>query len=151
MNLCGGDINNMKPLVVDVNVIFSALISHGDSSKVFTKNVEEKTFSFIAPEYILIEVGKHTTEIAQRSNLPLDEAQRDLDFITKNIFLIPEMEYVDKINEAKEILKEHRKDVPYLALALKFNCGIFSGDKVFKELCPDRVKNPKEILEELNK
>jgi len=28
------------------------------------------------------------------------------------------------------------------------NCNILSGDKVFKQLCPDKVKNPREILEE---
>lgn len=137
-------------LVIDVNIVFSALVSHGDSSNVFVLNARKKKFSFIAPEFILVELGKHTTRIAEQSNLPFEEVQRDLRFITNHVSLISETEYYDKIQEAREILKGHEKEVPYLALALKYNCYIFSGDRVFKQLCPEKVKTPKEILEEFN-
>ena len=136
-------------LVVDINVILSALVSHGNSSRIFELNSEKKKFDFIAPQFILIEAGKHLTEIAKRSTLPIEETQRDLELITKQINFFPEEDYKDKLAEARNILKEHQKDVPYLALALKFDCDIFSGDKIFKQLCPNKVRNPKEILQEL--
>lgn len=138
-------------LVVDINVIYSALLGKGDSSEVFKINKSKKRFNFIAPYFLYIELGKHSSEMAQRTNYSLEEAEKVLVFIENQIRFVPEENYANKINEAKEILKEHQKDVPYLALALKFNCNIFSGDKVFKELCPEIEKNPKEILEELNK
>ncbi len=135
-------------LVVDINVVFSALISHGDSSRVFMLNALNKKFKFIAPEFLFVEAGKHTAEIAERSALPLKEAQKDIELIIKQIKFIPEKQYIDKLREAREILKKHEKDVPYLALALKFNCNIFSGDKVLKSIIPNKVNNPKELLEE---
>lgn len=138
-------------IVVDINVILSALVSHGDSSKVFEINAEKKRFDFIAPQFILIEAGKHLIEIAKRSAFSLEETQEDLEFITNQIKFFQEVDYNDKLKEARAILKEHQKDVPYLALALKFNCNIFSGDKIFKQLCPEKVKAPKEILQELFK
>ena len=138
-------------LVVDINVVLSALISHGDSSKVFKLNSDKRKFDLIAPQFILIEAGKHLAEIAKRSSLPFGEAQEDLELITSQIKFFPEEDYKDKLKEAKDILKEHEKDSHYLALALKFNCDVFSGDKVFKQLCPDKVKNPREILDELDK
>lgn len=138
-------------LVVDVNVIFSAILNRGDSWKVFVENSEKEIFNLIIPEFLIIEIGKHTIEMAQRTNLSLQEAEEALTFIAKRLTFVSEAEYADKIIKARIILKGHQKDVPYLALALKFNCNIFSGDKVFKQLCPEKVKNPKEILQELFK
>ena len=136
-------------LVVDINVILSALISRGNSSRIFKLNSEKNKFDLIAPQFILIEAGKHLAEMAKRSSLSFEETQEDLELIINQIKFLPDEDYKDKLKDAKEILIGHEKDVHYLALALKFNCDIFSGDKVLKQLCPDKVKNPKEILNEL--
>ena len=40
-------------------------------------------------------------------------------------------EYVDFLSEAKNISPDP-KDVPYFALALKFNCPIWTNDKLLK-------------------
>jgi len=138
-------------LVIDINAIFSALISHGNSFLIFKLNAEKKKFHFVAPEFILVEAGKHLVEIAKRSKLPFEETQRDIEFIKEQIHFISEEYYEDKNEQVREILKGYEKDVPYLALALAMNCDILSGDKVFKQLCPDKVKNSREILEEFNK
>lgn len=138
-------------IVVDINAILSALISHGNSSMIFELNAEKKKFRFVAPEFILVEAGKHLVEIAKRSKLPFEEIQKDIEFIKEQIHFISEVYYEEKNEKAREILKGHQKDVPYLALALKINRDILSGDKVFKQLCPNKVKNPREILDELSK
>ncbi len=151
MKLSGSVIKDMRLLIVDINVVLSALVSHGDSSRVFILNAQKNKFRLISPQFFLIEAGKHTTEIAERSALSLEEALKDVEFIMKQITLVSEDEYKDKENEAKQILKGHEKDVPYLALSLKYDCNIFSGDKIFKQFCPERVKTPREILEELDK
>jgi len=141
----------MMFLVIDINAIFSALISKGHSFMIFKLNAEKKKFRFIAPEFILVEAGKHLTEIAERSSLPIEELQEDMEFIKEQIHFISEEYYEDKNEEARKILREHLKDVPYLALALKKNCNVFSGDRVFKKLCPGKVKTLKELLEEFYK
>jgi len=51
--------------------------------------------------------------------------------------------------KAKEMLLHHLKDIQYLALALRFNCPIFSGDKTLKELLSIsdiKVFSPREML-----
>ena len=61
-------------LVADINVILSALVSHGHSSQFFVLNAHKKKFDLIVPQFILIEAGKHLTEIAERSTFPIEEA-----------------------------------------------------------------------------
>ncbi len=137
-------------IVVDVNVILSALVSRGNSSRFFVLNARENMFNLIAPQFIIIEAGKHLIEIAERSGLPIEECQKDLEFIINQIKLIQELYYEDKLEEARVILAEHQKDVPYLALALKYDCKIFSGDKNLKTIVPEMVKNSKELLLEFD-
>ena len=138
----------MRFLVVDINVILSSLISQGHSFKIFELNAEKEIFRFVAPEFIIVEAGKHMAEIARRSKLPFEEILKDMEIIKKQIHFISEEYYKNKIKEAQGILKDHLKDVPYLALALSMNCNILSGDKIFKQHCPDIVKTPRDILEE---
>ena len=43
-------------LVVDANVVFSALVKKGIAFSVFLLNSLSKKFEFIAPEYLWIEI-----------------------------------------------------------------------------------------------
>ncbi len=133
-------------LVVDPNTIISALIKKGNVSEIFSLNFILKKFDFIAPNFLVIELGKHTLKIVGKTHLSEELIKEEIEFVLSQITFIPDEEYKEKISEAKEILKGHEKDIPYLALALAFNCKIFSGDKVLKTIIPDRVKTPKEIL-----
>lgn len=133
--------------VVDSNVVISAALNRGNSLNVFLKNFTKKKFDFIAPLFLIIEVGKHTEKIARKTNLSPEESLEMLEFVISQIKFIQDDEFTDKMKEAREILKNHNKDVHYLALALKFNCEIFSGDKTLKSIIPDKVITPKEILD----
>ena len=90
-------------LIVDANVVFSALMRRGKPLKVFS-------------------------------------------FIKKELELIPLETFEDKVEEAKE-KSPHLKDMAYVALSLKFDCKILSGDKGLKECLPDRVITPSEAIE----
>jgi predicted nucleic acid-binding protein len=135
-------------LVVDPNVVISAVLNIGNSLSIFALNNITKKFEFIAPEFLLIELSKHTEKLAKKTAFSENDVKKILEFIIRQIEFIPKDQFEDKLKEAKEILKSHEKDVPYLALALKLNCNIFSGDKKFKELCLNRIKTPKELLDE---
>ena len=137
-------------LVVDSNVVISASLNRGNSLNVFLQNFEKKKFDLIAPNFLVLEIGKHTGKIAKKTNLLFQESLEILEFIINQIDFISDGEFYDKMQTARDMLKGHNKDSHYLALAIKRNCNIFSGDKVFKQLCPDRVKTPKELLEEFN-
>ncbi|MEK6878361.1 MAG: PIN domain-containing protein [Nanoarchaeota archaeon] len=147
--LFGNIILNKMILVVDPNVIISAVLNIGNSLNVFILNKIIKKFDFVAPEFLFIELGKHTEKLAKKSRFTLDNAKEIIEFLIKEIEIIPEYQFKDKFEDARKILKEHQKDVPYLALALKLNCDIFSGDKILKKLIPNRVVNPKEMLDKI--
>ena len=134
-------------LVVDPNVLISALIMKGNASRVFSLNSIIQKFDLIAPNFLILEVGRNTERIAKKTHFSQEEIEEQVEFLMSEITIIPDEEYRHKLLEARQLLKEHEKDVTYLALALAFNCKIFSGDKTLKELIPEMVFTPREILE----
>ncbi|PIN90144.1 hypothetical protein COU57_04430 [Candidatus Pacearchaeota archaeon CG10_big_fil_rev_8_21_14_0_10_32_14] len=134
-------------IVVDVNVVLSSLLTKGDSFNVFALNSITNKFTFIAPEFLIIGLESHKKEIEARTKMPSKEFKDNINFVLDQINLISDSEFKDKIEEANKILVNHNKDSPYLAMALKFKCQIFSGDKEFKKRCPAMVLNPKEMLD----
>ncbi len=116
-------------LVVDVSVIFSAVLGDGNSWQIFYLNAKEKKFEFIAAEFVFIELNKHTERIAKKTQLSLDEAKEALEFISKQIDFILDEEFKEKFPKAREMLKEHQKDAHYLALALKYECKSYQETK----------------------
>jgi predicted nucleic acid-binding protein len=62
--------------------------------------------------------------------------------------VIPFEAFSDKAQEAVKI-SPHLKDVPYVALALKYDCKILSGDKGLKRRLPERVLTPSEAVDTL--
>ena len=136
-------------LVVDVNVVLSSLLNKGDSFNVFALNELFGKFDFVAPEFLLTELKKHEEEFFKRSKLSKQEFKEVLEFIVGQITFIPKSDFSEFLPKAKELLSKHLKDVQYVALALKLNCLIFSGDKVLKKLSPVEILTPKEMLNRL--
>ena len=137
-------------LVVDSNVVISALMKKGNVSEIFSLNIILEKFKLIAPNFLILEIGKHTEKIMKKTQLSKEMLEENLELLIDQITFVSDENFKDKIEEARELLKNHEKDVPYLALALAFNCKIFSGDKVLKSIIPDRVESPREILNKFN-
>ena len=135
-------------LVVDFNVVFSALATSGKSRFVFELNSVLEKFELISTEYMYSELDNNLNRLVSVSKLSKEEISEVLEFIKKSVEIIPSKSFEDK---AKEAVSEapHLKDAPYVALALKFNCKIFSGDKGLKKALPDRVITPSEALDML--
>lgn len=136
-------------LVVDVNVIFSALYSKGVAFEVFAINSMRKYFELVAPEYAFLELDNNMGELQSKSTLPPEEINSVLEFIKGETRIIPSEEFDRQVPEAFKTLEKHPKDAPYLALALKLGCKILSGDKKLRGLIPDKVTSPREALTEL--
>lgn len=130
-------------IVVDFNVVFSALIGKGKSLEVFEANKIFDIFEFIAPEYIFSEFDRKFGKLLSQTKLTREELTEAFSFIKRNIKIIPSSEFLDKLPEAMEL---NLKDSPYLALALKLNCPILSGDKGLKEQTKVRILSPSEVL-----
>src|SRR3989344_2039249 len=130
-------------LVVDVNVIFSALVNKGESFRVFEINPILKKFEFIVPEFLFSEIGKRMDKLLLQTKLTKEQLAESFSFIKEQLKPISYSEFIDKIPEAAKI---NIKDAHYLALASKFKCCIFSGDKGLKKQTLIKIYSPREIL-----
>ena len=115
-------------LVIDANVVFSALIK--DS---FTYNLLfNDTFHLFTPEYIFTELEKHKEELMNKTERTTGEFLRLVETLKRRIVIVPLEELIPFIEEA-ETLTPDPDDMAYFALALKLNCAIWSNDKKLKE------------------
>jgi len=96
-------------LVVDANVVFSALIS-GKLTETFLSPKLE----LFAPELLFIEIRKHTEEIKQKSYFSDKDFEILLELLEKRVKIVAMERFIYKFNEAKELLKGHSKDAPYV-------------------------------------
>ena len=136
-------------LVVDANVVVSSLLRGGVPFKVFALNSSLNRFEFLAPDFLLSETEKHKEELIRETKLPEDIFFDTMSFLFEEVNIVPAEEFKEFVPKAKKMLSGHIKDVPYLALALKLGCPIFSGDKVLKRLSPIRVFSPRELMDSL--
>lgn len=130
-------------LVVDFNAVFSALVSKGVTHRVFEFNSKYGTFEFVAPELLLEELESKKPKLLSLTKLSEDEYAIFLSAVISQISIFPVSEFVDKLKSAELI---NMDDAPYIALALKLDCPILSGDKELKGQTKVKVLSPKELL-----
>ena len=141
-------------LIVDANVVFSALIRESVTLRLFEFNSIFKIFELVAPEFIWEEIKKHKKDIIRKSKLSEEELERVLEFVRSEIKPVPEEHFSEFLEEAKRISPE--EDFPYVALALKLKslgleAKIWSNDKELKSALKGRIEglSTKEIWERL--
>ncbi|MBU1005803.1 MAG: hypothetical protein KJ561_08275 [Nanoarchaeota archaeon] len=116
-------------LVVDANVVLSSLISGGLADLILSPKLEP-----IAPERMFIEIRRHKAEALSKSKLSEIDFEVLLALLESKIRLIPMGEFIGLLPRAEELLGEHKKDAPYVALALNFNCPFWSYEKRFEKI-----------------
>jgi predicted nucleic acid-binding protein len=136
-------------LVVDANTVISALISEGKVLKVFKANSALHKYELFAPDLLISETLKHRGDIILQAGISEELFDKTLKYLLSEINIVPKEEFDEQINKALDILSTHTKDVPYLALSLKLDCKILSGDKTLRRLCPDKTLTPGEALKEI--
>jgi len=134
-------------IVIDANELFSLLIQGSMSSReiFLSKNIE-----LIAPKFLLDELVNNKEELLSKTHRTDAEFSELLSVFKDRIRLIPEQEFCQFMPEANKIFPEHTKDVSYLALALKFNCPIWSEEKLLKRQTKIQILNTKELFNRLN-
>ena len=115
-------------LVVDANVLFSALIKEGVTSNLLTKS----NLILYSTEFIFQEFKKHKAEILNKSKRDKEDFERFLSIVEKRLLLISTEDLVNFLEQAQKISPDEN-DVIYFALALKLGCPIWSNDKKLKE------------------
>lgn len=132
-------------LVIDANIVFSALISA--ESKTCDLLFSDEITLF-APEFLQEEFEKHKQEILLKSGLPEVDFDLALSLILSRIRFIPFSEFKSFINQAKEICPDPN-DTEYFAAALKLGDLIWSNDKELKSQDTVRIYSTQDLLKML--
>ncbi len=132
-------------LVIDTNIIMSALIKEGMTRKLIMSNPLE----FLTPEHVFEEIDKHKEYLARKSGMKTEEAQSILRIIKEKTKIIPINTIREKMSEAKKIMREiDENDAPIIACALATkNQGIWTEDKHFKKQNAAKTWTTKELSE----
>lgn len=113
-------------IVVDANIILSALLGGKSSSILF-----DSRFQFVTAEFTIYEVKKYLPKLSRKLNI----SRKNLEEILGKLpLLIYERSfYKGKIKKAREVIGEiDKKDTDILALSLKFETYLWSQDKDFE-------------------
>lgn len=129
-------------LVVDANILFSALIKDSFTAKLFFKD----RLRLYTSEFIIDEFHKYEELILKKTKRSPEEFAEIFSTLQEIIRVIPEEEYVSFIDEAKRISPDE-KDVAYLALAMKLNCALWSNDKALKDQEAVKVFSTSEVAQ----
>ena len=115
-------------ICVDANIIISALIGGVARNILF-----DSKFDFITTEFTIKEVRKYLPMIEKKSGVDAGKIEFALSLLPIKVH--PGEHYSDKVKEADELIGEiDKKDVDILALALKFECYLWTEDGDFKTI-----------------
>ena len=117
-------------LVVDANVIISALIANSKTRELIVTLEPE----LLTPEVIHGEIGNYEALIVEKSGTEADRVQQFIDLLFQYIETVPASEFYPYIDEAEEAISDiDPDDVLYVACALARKAGVWSDDSDFDE------------------
>ncbi len=94
---------------------------------------------------------KHKEELKEKSKLSEEDFETLLMLLQKRIKIVPMEEFIHLFQKAEEILEEHIKDAPYVALALRFNCPFWTYEKRFFKSREIKCLTTEEVAKIINK
>lgn len=133
-------------LVVDANILFSALIKNSTTAKLML----DENLILITPEYIVDEFLKYEDIILKKTRRTKQEFNQIVHLLKDIIEIIPYENYVEYVREASKISPDE-KDILYLALALRYKCALWSNDKDLKKQKRVKVYSTQELMVSLGK
>lgn len=129
-------------LIIDANVLFSALIKNSLTAElIFHEDILLST-----PEFIIAEFLKYENLLLKKMHKTREEYIQIMHMLKDIITVVPMEEYSGFIEEAEKISPDP-KDTLYLALAMKLKCAVWSNDKKLKEQDKVKVYSTNEIVE----
>ena len=115
-------------IVVDTNIVFSALLSHENVHKLVLLS---GSFDFFSCNYLMAEIFKHKNKILKFSSLSETEIIEQFEMLLRRINFVPE-EMVPSVfyKEAVSLCDDiDHYDVPFVALSLYLDGCLLTGDK----------------------
>ena len=132
-------------VVVDANILFAGLIK-GSTTAIMLFNPNLKLYS---SQFVIEEFMKYSDLIQKKMKRTRGEFVTIMHQLHQVIIVVPQDEYESYMERAKKISPDD-PDVPYFALALKLQCGIWSNDSELKIQDKLIIYNTKELLDQLN-
>ena len=135
-------------IIVDANIIFSALIKESTTRELILKYDGQ----FLIPNYVFIEINKYKEEILRKSNMTTKDFNDLFSLIIERINVVPSEVFKMHVKEAQNLVGEHSpEDIVYISCALAFSdCILWSNDKKLKWQNKVKVFNTKEMIVILN-
>lgn len=117
----------MKPIIVDTNIVFSALVNKNSSIASFLLEPEQ---TLLMPKFGFVELFKHKEKICKISKHSHDEILeilyeliRHIDFFDENAIS------TDALQKSWELVKDvDPKDMLFIALTIEMNGLLWTGD-----------------------
>lgn len=133
-------------LVVDSNIIFSALISlNGKTAELLFK----KDLGLFAPEMLIEELAKYQDLIISKSKVTIEEFELIKLFLFSKLTFVRNDELLVFFEVADKICPD-KDDVAFFALCLAKEIPLWSNDKILKNQNVVKVLNTSEILKMLS-
>ena len=131
-------------LIVDANIIFSALIKDGLARKiVFAPELE-----LYSPRYLTLEIHAHLPEILKKSKLSDEKLSRVSNLILSQIIMIEDKQITPFYPAAISLIADEN-DRPYFAAALAIGSDVWSQDNDFSNQTRVKIWKTKELAEKL--
>ena len=122
----------MKKVIVDTNILFSALL--GKSKKLRDVLLTEKEVTFYSCKFVFVELFKYKETIQKKSLLEEDEILELLHNLLKKIKIFNEESVTDEsLQKAFDLCKDvDEKDTPFISITIELDGLLWTRDKELK-------------------
>ncbi|MFW6111322.1 MAG: PIN domain-containing protein [Thermoproteota archaeon] len=122
-----------EKIVVDTNVLISSLIN---PDSIAWRIIDLEGPDFLTPEIAVDEIEEYESLI--RDKLASQEREEEYNYLLSELFhpivVVPLSVYGGRLEQAYKIMEPiDEKDTEFLALALQYNCPIWSDDTDFQK------------------
>ena len=134
-------------LVVDANVVISALISDSKTRELLVTLEPD----LLTPEVVHDEIERYEDLIVEKSGMDIDRVRQFIDLLFDHIETVPASEFYQYIDQAESAIGDtDPDDVLYVACALGCEASIWSDDSDFAEQELVSVFTTSEVVRSFN-
>jgi predicted nucleic acid-binding protein len=132
-------------LVVDANIIISALISSRGRTRELLLNDSLELYS---PRFLEEELEEHKDELIEKTGLDGTRLDSALKILLENMDFVSMDRLRTELRQA-EAFSPDPDDIQYLALALHYSCILWSNDKRLQKQQVVSVINTTELIDKI--
>lgn len=123
----------MKKVIVDTNILFSALL--GKSKHLREAILSDKEIAFYSCKFIFVELFKYKDKIREKSSLDEDEILELLHSLLSKIKIFNEETVTNEsLQKAYDLCKDiDEKDTPFVAITIELSGLLWTKDSKLKD------------------